>query len=112
MRKEIERKVERTETYTQYYCDICNKRLEKYFDDKDKVEIEVVTEYSNYPEGGYKKGYAFDFCKECFETFISFQQFKDQNIHLICPTTFQTLSSYPVMFPFVSNILNKLQIFL
>ena len=51
------------------------------------------------------------FCKECFETFISFQQFKDQNIQLICPLTFQTLSSYPVMFPFVSNVLNKLQIY-
>ena len=67
MKKETKKKVERTETYVTYHCDICKKQLEKYFDDKDKVEIEVVTEYSNYPEGGYKKGYAFDFCRECFE---------------------------------------------
>ena len=67
MLKEIKEKVERTVTHQFYYCDICNKKLKTYCDDVDKVQIEVLEDYYNYPECGGKKGYAFDFCKECFE---------------------------------------------
>lgn len=67
MKKEIEKKVETINTHVSYYCDICGKELEDRGENINIVQIEVIQEYHSYPECGWKKGYAFDFCRECFE---------------------------------------------
>ena len=53
-----------TETTETYYCDICKKKL----DVDVKATIEAIKGYSNYgTDGGFKEGYAYDFCIKCFE---------------------------------------------